>query len=464
MSVLRFQYKLWNLINSNTTGSVQWNKTGDAVIFNFTLFKKEYLDYNSDFCKSNKLASFIRQLNLYGFNKVSDLRRMRKRDCHVFKNCYFLQGREDLLQYVERNSISSKIKKRIFGKRKNVRGKKNCYAGNQAQKRQRGRPKKIYQYNINHLKGKENDHSYEKKKPYMPTKNFSVLPNPKIAMHFKNVKTKSSIQVSGVKSFNKENYGGGKSFFKLKISCKPPMKMKKEFSQVEKVMQNNELLTKRYIALNKAKMQKSVKHTLKTEKKEDVKLVLQNKVNVTSTSIETPNKIAVSVLQNGKKPHVPPYMIANSTTNSLSYPTSHPKWEMQAVVDENQHVLLKIKEPSPINYKSDILPVKCNQGNSLVQKISNEKNACNREQILSIEKEMHNIATNCLLCNHSMKNDEKEIYKSKYVYETDCEITEEYLEIKKAYFRQYEELPKYYTWDQHFKNYEQFFLSLNLTP
>lgn len=106
----RFQYKLWNLIHSNKSTSIQWNKTGDGILFNFLQFKKEVLDRDVDFCKSNKLASFIRQLNLYGFKKIPEMKRTKKKDNHEFRNSFFLRGRDDLLQYVKRNSVSPKAK------------------------------------------------------------------------------------------------------------------------------------------------------------------------------------------------------------------------------------------------------------------------------------------------------------------------------------------------------------------
>ncbi|GFY76566.1 heat shock factor protein 2 [Trichonephila inaurata madagascariensis] len=457
MSNQRFQYKLWNLVNSNTTGSVRWNKTGDAVVFNFIQFKKEYLDYSSEFCKSNKLASFVRQLNLYGFNKVSDLRRMRKRDHHEFKNCYFLQGREDLLRYVKRNSISPRTKKKgAFDRRKSDKGKKNFHTenqGNRIQKRQRGRPKKIQQCNINHLKGKENDHSYEKKKQScLPTKKISVLSNPKFTLHLKNAKAEPLVKTSETQSLNKENHDGGKNLLRIKIPCIPSMKLKKGFSPVKDTKQDNDLQSKKCMALNTEKMEKSDKLQLKSETKENVKSDLQDitKMVSTSTKFEAQNKSTIGFLENGKKPHLPPYKInnikINQFSNSIADPRIH-KWEMQAVVDENSHVLLKIKEPFPLNYKTEIIqdtPVKINVVNTLKQKVCDGKNTSINEKINSGETQTHNTPTNCVLCNFLQKKDKQEVYKSKYVYETDCEITDEYLEIKRAYFRMYKERrPKY---------------------
>lgn len=101
----RFQRKLWDLVNSGKSGSIQWNKNGDAIVFNFPLFKKEFLDQSDKFCKSNKIASFVRQLNLYGFKKVTYSRRSRRKDVHEFQHPWFAKGREDWLKNVKRNSI-----------------------------------------------------------------------------------------------------------------------------------------------------------------------------------------------------------------------------------------------------------------------------------------------------------------------------------------------------------------------
>lgn len=113
MSSQRFQRKLWDLANSCKSASLQWSKGGDVIVFDFTLFKKEFLDHTDKFCKSNKIASFVRQLNLYGFKKVSNARRSRK-NIHEFKHPWFARDRDDWLQYVNRNSVVSKIGVSIY--------------------------------------------------------------------------------------------------------------------------------------------------------------------------------------------------------------------------------------------------------------------------------------------------------------------------------------------------------------
>lgn len=105
---LRFQQKLWHIVNCCKTGAVSWSKSGDSVIFKFAQFKREYLDRNVNFCKSNKIASFVRQLNLYGFRKLVKTNATKRRviDEHEFQNMYFRRDRKDLLEHVVRCSAS----------------------------------------------------------------------------------------------------------------------------------------------------------------------------------------------------------------------------------------------------------------------------------------------------------------------------------------------------------------------
>lgn len=102
---LRFQHKLWQIVNNCRSGSVFWSESGDSVIFKLSQFKKEYLDHNVSFCKSNKIASFVRQLNLYGFRKLMKSNYSSKADLHEFQNIFFKKGRKDLLVNVTRGAI-----------------------------------------------------------------------------------------------------------------------------------------------------------------------------------------------------------------------------------------------------------------------------------------------------------------------------------------------------------------------
>ncbi|KAG8189942.1 hypothetical protein JTE90_009082 [Oedothorax gibbosus] len=159
----RFQRKLWDLVNSGKNESVRWNENGDVIVFNFPLFKKEFLDPSNKFCKSNKLASFVRQLNLYGFKKVSDSRRSRRKDIHDFQHPWFAKGREDWLKNVKRNSVP--FKGEAPTKRRRRSAKKKLTEDSESKivapkGKRRGRPRKS-ELSIKTLK--ESNNGLEKK-------------------------------------------------------------------------------------------------------------------------------------------------------------------------------------------------------------------------------------------------------------------------------------------------------------
>ncbi|KAM8982724.1 heat shock factor protein 5-like [Ara ararauna] len=55
-----FPAKLWHLVNSPRFGSVRWDAGGEGLLIDQRLFERETTNF----------ASFVRQLNLYGFRKL----------------------------------------------------------------------------------------------------------------------------------------------------------------------------------------------------------------------------------------------------------------------------------------------------------------------------------------------------------------------------------------------------------
>lgn len=116
----RFPQKLWKIINECQNGAVRWSSDGQTVILNCRQFQEEYLNSSDSCFKTSNVASFIRQLNLYGFKKISQSRQpltgiqndiRRSANIHVFSHDNFRWGRLDLLPRVCRKTTTKKCKK-----------------------------------------------------------------------------------------------------------------------------------------------------------------------------------------------------------------------------------------------------------------------------------------------------------------------------------------------------------------
>lgn len=146
----KFPRKLWDIVNSCTTGAISWSLDGTRILVNYKQFQEEYLSTNS--FKTDNVASFIRQLNLYGFRKVtssknssssssissvfaqikamqqdadennngwlnrsigspSSSRQSNEDETHEFKNENFIRGREELLVNINRTVNVTKTAK-----------------------------------------------------------------------------------------------------------------------------------------------------------------------------------------------------------------------------------------------------------------------------------------------------------------------------------------------------------------
>lgn len=91
-----FLYKLWKLVNDENLSSIHWSGDGEKVVIEHPAeFTADVLNASDKkHFKTQNIASFIRQLNLYGFRRVKD-------NCGkiplVFKHENFKQHRQDLL-------------------------------------------------------------------------------------------------------------------------------------------------------------------------------------------------------------------------------------------------------------------------------------------------------------------------------------------------------------------------------
>ncbi|KAH9362819.1 hypothetical protein HPB48_015218 [Haemaphysalis longicornis] len=85
-----FPTKLRKLADECKSGAITWSADGTGVAIDHTNSRWDYLDSRLNIFKTTSIASFARQLNLYGFQKVSP-------DLHVFRNDSFDKDRPDIL-------------------------------------------------------------------------------------------------------------------------------------------------------------------------------------------------------------------------------------------------------------------------------------------------------------------------------------------------------------------------------
>ncbi|KAI8922012.1 HSF-type DNA-binding-domain-containing protein [Powellomyces hirtus] len=103
-NVCSFVQKLYNLVdNPDHSRFVQWNEMGDVfIVFHCEEFAQTVLPR---YFKHSKFPSFVRQLNIYGFYRVSDARKtplVRSKEACVFSHKYFKRNRKDLLPLIRR--------------------------------------------------------------------------------------------------------------------------------------------------------------------------------------------------------------------------------------------------------------------------------------------------------------------------------------------------------------------------
>ncbi|KAJ3152887.1 kinase-regulated stress-responsive transcription factor skn7 [Geranomyces variabilis] len=103
-NVCSFVQKLYNLVdNPEHERFVQWNEMGDVfIVFHCEEFAQTVLPR---YFKHSKFPSFVRQLNIYGFYRVSDARKtplVRSKEACVFSHKYFKKSRKELLPLIRR--------------------------------------------------------------------------------------------------------------------------------------------------------------------------------------------------------------------------------------------------------------------------------------------------------------------------------------------------------------------------
>ncbi|XP_029919903.1 heat shock factor protein 1 isoform X2 [Myripristis murdjan] len=108
-NVPAFLTKLWTLVEDpDTDPLICWSPNGTSFhVFDQGRFSKEVLP---KFFKHNNMASFIRQLNMYGFRKVVHIEHgglvKPERDDTEFQHPFFIRGQEHLLENIKRKVTS----------------------------------------------------------------------------------------------------------------------------------------------------------------------------------------------------------------------------------------------------------------------------------------------------------------------------------------------------------------------
>ncbi|XP_048841168.1 heat shock factor protein 2 isoform X2 [Brienomyrus brachyistius] len=110
-NVPAFLTKLWTLVEDPDTNEfICWSQEGSSfLVLDEQRFAKEILP---KFFKHNNMASFVRQLNMYGFRKVMHIDTgivKQERDGPVeFQHPFFKHGQDDLLEHIKRKVSSSR--------------------------------------------------------------------------------------------------------------------------------------------------------------------------------------------------------------------------------------------------------------------------------------------------------------------------------------------------------------------
>ncbi|XP_063224719.1 heat shock factor protein 2-like [Bacillus rossius redtenbacheri] len=110
---MKFPQKLWEIINSCETNAIQWSDKGSTILIDYSNFQDQYLRSGSSIFKTRNINSFVRQLNMYGFRKVTSAYRdpvwnLHNPNIHEFYHKNFCATRKHLLVDVVRKAKHSK--------------------------------------------------------------------------------------------------------------------------------------------------------------------------------------------------------------------------------------------------------------------------------------------------------------------------------------------------------------------
>ncbi|XP_059178231.1 heat shock factor protein 4-like isoform X2 [Physella acuta] len=103
-NVPAFLIKLWTLVEDPSTDElIHWDSSGTSFhVYDQQRFSREILPL---YFKHNNIASFVRQLNMYGFRKVTHIDQgglKIEKDDLEFSHQFFQRGEQDMLQYIKR--------------------------------------------------------------------------------------------------------------------------------------------------------------------------------------------------------------------------------------------------------------------------------------------------------------------------------------------------------------------------
>jgi len=111
-SITAFLAKLWALVNDSSCDDlIAWDPSGGSFhVYDQARFSREILPR---YFKHNNFASFIRQLNMYGFRKISNIEHgslKSEGDDIEFAHPSFIRGQDTLLELIKRRAPDNQPK------------------------------------------------------------------------------------------------------------------------------------------------------------------------------------------------------------------------------------------------------------------------------------------------------------------------------------------------------------------